>query len=161
MISAISQRRLGSKVFTTFSVLMWYLNKTHHLKLNSSACATTATAKNVLAAAFGSATSYGTVTALCLWPVTSTLLKNDKTERARGLGSKSKRGDPKMTALRFQTGARHQTSPASLRGYDALQYQAGLQKSYLYNWKRKALLLYCRRNQQYLFCRFVSTFGSN
>ena len=33
-----------------------------------------------------------------------------------------------MTALRFQTGVRHQTSPASLRGYDALQYQAGLQK---------------------------------
>ena len=61
MIWAISQRRLGSKVFTTFSVLMWCLNKTHHLKLNSSACATTATAKNVLAAAFGSATSYGTV----------------------------------------------------------------------------------------------------
>ena len=33
--------------------------------------------------------------------------KNDKTERARGLGRKNKRGDRKgnqMTALRFQTG---------------------------------------------------------
>ncbi len=33
-----------------------------------------------------------------------------------------------MTALRFQTGGNHQTSPDSLRGYDALQYQADLKK---------------------------------
>ena len=45
--------------------------------------------------------------------------KNYKTERARGLGRQNKRGDRKgnqMTALRFQTGGRHQTTPASLRG---------------------------------------------
>lgn len=45
--------------------------------------------------------------------------KNDKIEKARGLGRKNKRGDRKgnqMTALRFQTGGRYATSPASLRG---------------------------------------------
>ena len=36
-----------------------------------------------------------------------------------------------MTALRFQTGMKHKTSPASLQGYDALQYQAGLQKGWV------------------------------
>ena len=45
--------------------------------------------------------------------------KNDKTERARGLGRKKTREIGKgnqMTALRFQTRGRHQTSTASLPG---------------------------------------------
>ena len=50
--------------------------------------------------------------------------KNDKTERARGVGKKQTREaigkGNQMTALRFQTGGGHQTSPASLRGRIAL-----------------------------------------
>ena len=44
--------------------------------------------------------------------------ENDKTERVTGLGSRTREEIAKwnqMTALRFQTGGRHQTSPASLR----------------------------------------------
>ena len=42
-----------------------------------------------------------------------------KTERVAGLGRRTREQIAKwnqMTALRFQTGGRHQTSPASLRG---------------------------------------------
>ena len=45
--------------------------------------------------------------------------ENDKTERVTGLGRRTREERAKwnqMTALRFQTGGRHQTSPASLRG---------------------------------------------
>ena len=45
--------------------------------------------------------------------------EKDKTERVSGLGRKTREEIAKwhqMTALRFQTGERHQTSPASLRG---------------------------------------------
>ena len=45
--------------------------------------------------------------------------ENDKTERVNGLGRRTREEIAKwnqMTALRFQTGGRHQTSPASLRG---------------------------------------------
>ena len=45
--------------------------------------------------------------------------ENDKTERATGLSRRTREEIAKwnrMTALRFQTGGRHQTSPASLRG---------------------------------------------
>ena len=45
--------------------------------------------------------------------------KKDKTERALGLGGRNREETVKwnqVTALRFQTGGRHQTSPASLRG---------------------------------------------
>ncbi|WP_419582018.1 hypothetical protein [Thiolapillus sp.] len=45
--------------------------------------------------------------------------ENDKTERVTGLGRRTREEIAKwnqMTALRFQTGGRHQTSPASLRG---------------------------------------------
>ena len=45
--------------------------------------------------------------------------KKDRTERVIGLGSRTREEIVKwnqMTALRFQTGRRHQTSPASLRG---------------------------------------------
>ena len=45
--------------------------------------------------------------------------QNDKTERVTGLGRRTSEEIAKwnqMTALRFQTGERHQTSPASLRG---------------------------------------------
>ena len=44
--------------------------------------------------------------------------EKDKTERVAGLGRRTREEIAKwnqMTALRFQTGARHQTSPASLR----------------------------------------------
>ena len=47
---------------------------------------------------------------------------NDETERARGRGRKTREEIGKgnqMTALRFQTGERHQTSPASLEGAEA------------------------------------------
>ena len=47
--------------------------------------------------------------------------KKDKTERVAGLGRRARKGIVKwtqMTALRFQIGGRHQTSPASLRGTD-------------------------------------------
>ena len=46
--------------------------------------------------------------------------ENDKTERVTGLGRRTRKEIAKwnqMTALRFQTGGRHQTSPASLRGF--------------------------------------------
>ena len=49
--------------------------------------------------------------------------EKDKIERVTGLGRKTREEIAKwnqMTALRFQTGGRHQTSPASLQGY---QYQ--------------------------------------
>ena len=45
--------------------------------------------------------------------------KKDKIERVRGLGRRTREETAKwnqMTALRFQTGGRHQTSLASLRG---------------------------------------------
>ena len=45
--------------------------------------------------------------------------ENDKTERVTGLRRRTREEIAKwnqMTALRFQTGGRHQTSPASLRG---------------------------------------------
>ena len=45
--------------------------------------------------------------------------ENDKTERVTGLGRRTRQKIAKwnqMTVLRFQTGWRHQTSPASLRG---------------------------------------------
>ena len=48
--------------------------------------------------------------------------KKNKTERVTGLGRRTKEEIAKwnqMTALRFQTGGRHQTSPASLRGTNA------------------------------------------
>ena len=47
--------------------------------------------------------------------------KNDKTEKVTGLDRRTREETAKwnqMTALRFQTGGRHQTSPASLRGCD-------------------------------------------
>ena len=57
--------------------------------------------------------------------------ENDKTERVTGLGRRTREEIAKwnqMTALRFQTGGRHQTSPASLQGmthgfsvFDALE----------------------------------------
>ena len=45
--------------------------------------------------------------------------EKDKTERVTGLGRRTREKIAKwnqMTGLRFQTGGRHQTSPASLRG---------------------------------------------
>ena len=45
--------------------------------------------------------------------------EKDKTERVRGLGRRTREEIVKrnqMTALRFQTGGRYQTSLASLRG---------------------------------------------
>ena len=45
--------------------------------------------------------------------------KKDKTERVTGLGRRTRQQTVEwnqMTALRFQTGGRHQTSPASLQG---------------------------------------------
>ena len=45
--------------------------------------------------------------------------ENDKTERVTGLGRRTREAIAKwnqMTALRFQTGGRHQTSLASLQG---------------------------------------------
>ena len=45
--------------------------------------------------------------------------ESDKTERVTGLGRRTREEIAKwnqMTALRFQTGGRHQTSPASLQG---------------------------------------------
>ena len=45
--------------------------------------------------------------------------ESDKTERVTGLGRRTREEIAKwnqMTALRFQTGGRHQTFPASLRG---------------------------------------------
>ena len=45
--------------------------------------------------------------------------EKDKTERVTGLGRRTREEIAKwnqMAALRFQTGERHQTSPASLRG---------------------------------------------
>ena len=47
------------------------------------------------------------------------LAENDKTETVTGLGRRTREEIAKwnqMTALRFQTGGRHQTSPASLQG---------------------------------------------
>ena len=46
--------------------------------------------------------------------------EKDKTERVTGLGRKTREKIAKrnqMTALRFQTGGRHQVSPASLWGF--------------------------------------------
>ena len=45
--------------------------------------------------------------------------ENDKTERVTGLGRRTREEIAmwnQLTALRFQTGGRHQTSPASLQG---------------------------------------------
>ena len=45
--------------------------------------------------------------------------KKEKTERAMGVGRRTREEIGKwnqMTALRFQTGGRHQTSPAFLQG---------------------------------------------
>ena len=50
--------------------------------------------------------------------------KKDKTERVIGLGRRTGEETVKwnqMTALRFQTGGRHQISPASLRGLKRLK----------------------------------------
>ena len=50
--------------------------------------------------------------------------KKGKTERVIGLGRRTKEEIVKwnqMTVLRFQTGGRHQTSPASLRGINFLE----------------------------------------
>ena len=47
--------------------------------------------------------------------------ENDKAETVTGLGRRTREEIAKwnqMTVLRFQTGGRHQTSPASLRGQD-------------------------------------------
>ena len=49
----------------------------------------------------------------------ASMQKKDKTERVTGLGRRTREEIAKwnqMTALRFQTMGRHQTSPASLRG---------------------------------------------
>ena len=49
----------------------------------------------------------------------SRLQEKDMTKRVTGLGRRTRQEIAKwnqMTALRFQTGGRHQTSPASLRG---------------------------------------------
>ena len=64
--------------------------------------------------------------------------KKDQTERVIGLGRRTREEIVKwnqMTALRFHTGGRHQTSPASLQGTIQrilpLQGQSGLdQKTY-------------------------------
>ena len=56
--------------------------------------------------------------------------ENDKTERVTGLGRRTREEIAKwnqMTALRFQTGGRHQTSPASLRGTHSRHLPVGLQ----------------------------------
>ena len=50
--------------------------------------------------------------------------EKDKTERVTGLGRTTREEIAKwnqMTALRFQTGGRHQTSPASLRGKELVR----------------------------------------
>ena len=50
--------------------------------------------------------------------------QKNKTERVTELGRKTREEIVKWnhkTALRFQTGRRHQTSPASLRGYSKQQ----------------------------------------
>ena len=52
--------------------------------------------------------------------------ENDKTERVTGLGRRTREAKAKwnqMTALRFQTGGRHQTSPASLRGLGVILFR--------------------------------------
>ena len=49
--------------------------------------------------------------------------EKDKTEGITGLGRRTREEIAKwnqMTALRFETGERHQTSPASLRGWPDL-----------------------------------------
>ena len=49
--------------------------------------------------------------------------ENDKTEKVTGLGRRTREEIAKwnqMTALRFETKGRHQTSPASLRGWPDL-----------------------------------------
>ena len=51
--------------------------------------------------------------------------ENDKTERVTGLGRRTREETAKwnqMTALRFQTEGRHQTSPSSLRGQRFLKW---------------------------------------
>ena len=56
--------------------------------------------------------------------------KEDKTERITGLGRRTREEMVKwnqMTALRFQTGGRHQTSLASLWGYILALVQAPVQ----------------------------------
>ena len=53
--------------------------------------------------------------------------EDDKTERATGLGRRTREEIAKwnqMTALRFQTGGRHQISPASLRGTQTETYES-------------------------------------
>ena len=50
--------------------------------------------------------------------------EKDKTDRVTGLGRRTREEIAKwnqMTALRFQTGERHQTPPASLRGHQELK----------------------------------------
>ena len=62
--------------------------------------------------------------------------ENDKTERVTGLGRRTREEIAKwnqMTALRFQTGGRHQTSPASLRG-GSEQHQEMHEKEERKNW---------------------------
>ena len=51
--------------------------------------------------------------------------ENDKTERVTGLGRRTREETAKwnqMTAPRFQTGVRHQISPASHRGIRTEKY---------------------------------------
>ena len=53
------------------------------------------------------------------WRMDQQAEKKDKSERVIGLGRRTREEIVKwnqMTALRFQTGGRHQTSPAYLRG---------------------------------------------
>ena len=57
--------------------------------------------------------------------------ENDKTERVTGLGRRTREEIEKwnqMTALRFQTGGRHQTSPASVRGLNITYKKKKLQQ---------------------------------
>ena len=52
--------------------------------------------------------------------------EKDKTEQVTGLGRRTEEEIAnwnQMTALRFQTGRRHQTSPASLRDFSEGQQQ--------------------------------------
>ena len=71
--------------------------------------------------------------------------ENDKTERVTSLGRRTREEIAKrnqMTALRFQTGGRHQTSPASLRGHPARKFWVNNQSI-----KKQTEIIYygCRR----------------
>ena len=70
--------------------------------------------------------------------------ENDKTERVTGLGRKTREEIAKwnqITALRCQTGRRHQTSPASLWGLkERTAFETSISVSNLPN-QRKGLVL--------------------